>query len=92
MEMTSLPGSNLAYIYELLIVIWGEKVLINEWPFFPQIFRGNSHDNEIVKQVLIELARARIIRVQPVDYHMHKALRVEVYGTKIPAGLSVFCF
>ena len=58
-------------------------------PFLLQIFIGNSHRNEIVQHVLVEVARARIIRFQPVDYHIHKALRVEVYGIRIPAGTSV---
>ena len=42
-----------------------------------------------MQHVLVEVARARIIRFQPVDYHIHKALRVEVYGIRIPAGTSV---
>ena len=45
-----------------------------------------------MKHVLVEVARARIIRFQPVVYYIHKALRVEVYGTKTPAGASVFDF
>ena len=45
-----------------------------------------------MKHVLVEVTRARIIRFQPVDYRFHKALRVEVYGTKTPAGASVFDF
>ena len=45
-----------------------------------------------MKHVLIEVTRARIVRFQPVDYRLHKALRVEVYGTKTPAGASVFDF
>ena len=44
-----------------------------------------------MQHVLVEVARALIIRLQPVDYHIHKALRVEVYGIRIPvpAGTSV---
>ena len=45
-----------------------------------------------MKHVLVEVTRARIVRFQPVDYRLHKALRVEVYGTKTPAGASVFDF
>ncbi|CAH3033097.1 unnamed protein product, partial [Pocillopora meandrina] len=51
-----------------------------------KIFSGNwGGQNEIVKHVLVEVTRARIVRFQPVDYRLHKALRVEVYGTKTPA-------
>ena len=42
-----------------------------------------------MQHVLLEVARARIVRLQPIDYHIHKALRVEVYGIRIPAGTSV---
>ena len=45
-----------------------------------------------MKHVLVEVTRARIVRFQPVEYRLHKALRVEVYGTKTPAGASVFDF
>ncbi|CAH3033094.1 unnamed protein product [Pocillopora meandrina] len=50
---------------------------------------GRSSQNEIVKQFLAEVTRARIIRFQPVNYHIHKVLRVEVYGTKTPAASPV---
>ncbi|XP_027045083.1 uncharacterized protein LOC113672936 [Pocillopora damicornis] len=66
-------------------------LFLEDWMIYKEndtekIFIGNSHRNEIVQHVLVEVARARIIRFQPVDYHIHKALRVEVYGIRIPAG------
>ncbi|XP_027052583.1 angiopoietin-1 receptor-like, partial [Pocillopora damicornis] len=50
---------------------------------------GRVSQNQIVKQFLAEVTRARIIRFQPVNYYIHKVLRVEVYGTKTPAASPV---
>lgn len=56
-----------------------------------QIFIGNSYGDEIAQQVLVDMAKTQFIRFQPTDYHIHKALRVEVYGTEIPQDGSVLC-
>ncbi|XP_022779617.1 fibroblast growth factor receptor 2-like [Stylophora pistillata] len=55
-----------------------------EWTKSYKIFFGNSHGDEMVQHVLVDVARTQFIRFQPIDYHIHNALRVEVYGTKIP--------
>ena len=52
-----------------------------------QVFDGNSGRNDIVKHDLNETTRARFIRFQPVQYSLFKALRVEVYGIRKPAGV-----
>ena len=67
-----------------------EKFKLTANRFLLQMFSGNSNRDDIVQHVLVEVARAQIIRFQPIDYHIHKALRVEVNGIKIPAGTSVF--
>jgi len=54
-----------------------------------QVFDGNSGRNDIVKHNLKETARARFIQFQPIAYSTHKALRVEVFGILIPAGISL---
>ena len=53
-----------------------------------QEFNGNSGKNDIVKHRLKEYASARFIRFQPTTYSGHKALRVEVFGILISAGID----
>ena len=45
-----------------------------------QIFNGNNGRSEIVKHNLVEIARARFVRFQPIEFRSGKALRVELYG------------
>jgi len=52
------------------------------------VFNGNSGRNDIVKHSLKEYASARFIRVLPTNFSTHKALRVEVYGILISAGID----
>ncbi|XP_078358616.1 uncharacterized protein LOC144643290 isoform X2 [Oculina patagonica] len=67
-------------------------LLLTEWIIYKEkntekIFRGNSRSNQVVKQILTEPPTTRSIRLQPIHYSIHKALRVEVYGINIPAGV-----
>lgn len=57
-----------------------------------QIFKGNSGRKDTVRHDLVENVKAQFVRFQPVQYSTHKALRVAVYGTKIPAGNSDIAF
>ena len=52
-----------------------------------QVFHGNSGRNDTVKHNLKEIARARFIQFQPTTYSTYKALRVEVFGIRKPAGI-----
>ena len=45
-----------------------------------QIFNGNNGRNDIVKHNLVEIAIARFVRFQPIEFRSGKALRVELYG------------
>ena len=53
-----------------------------------QIFYANDGRIDIVKHRLVEIARARFVRFQPIDFKTRKALRVEVYGVVKPSGKS----
>ena len=53
--------------------------------FFLQIFTGNSDRNSIVRSELHLSAPVKFIRIYPVSFSEHKALRVEVNG--VHAGM-----
>ena len=54
-----------------------------------QAFNGNSGRNDIVKHSLKEYASARFIRFRPIAYNNSKALRVEVFGILVSAGILI---
>ena len=54
-----------------------------------QVFNGNSGRNDTVKHSLKEYASARFIRFQPIAYNNSKALRVEVFGILVSAGILI---
>ncbi|XP_078354936.1 uncharacterized protein LOC144639515, partial [Oculina patagonica] len=65
-------------------------LLLTEWIIYKENnkekkFSGNWNRNQLVKHVLIEPPTARAVRFQPIDYEIYEALRVELYGIKIPA-------
>ncbi|XP_015774649.1 PREDICTED: venom prothrombin activator omicarin-C non-catalytic subunit-like [Acropora digitifera] len=47
-----------------------------------EIFTGNSHKQEIVKNDLYNPLAVKFIRFYPEDFNRNKALRVEVFGSK----------
>ena len=51
-----------------------------------QIFNGNSGREDVVKHSLTSFTRARFVRFQPTEFYNEKALRVEIYGVRVPAG------
>ena len=57
------------------------------YQFVLQEFHGNSGRNDIVKHSLEKYASARFIRFQPTNHKNRKALRVEVFGILISAGI-----
>ncbi|XP_022778132.1 protein sidekick-1-like, partial [Stylophora pistillata] len=50
-----------------------------------KVFNGYSGRNDIMKHGLREYTLARFIRFIPIAYHVHKVLRVEVYGVLLSA-------
>ena len=54
-----------------------------------QVFHGSSGQNDTVKHSLKEYASARFIRFQPTAYKNNKALRVEVFGVLLSAGITL---
>ena len=65
-----------------------DKHIVRVSSFFFQTFSGNSRSNPWVKHAIVGLPTARSIRFQPINYSIHRALRVEVYGIKTPAGTT----
>lgn len=49
-------------------------------PLLHQVFSGNSDWNNVVSQRLEEPITTRYIRIHPVTWHVHIAMRVEFYG------------
>lgn len=65
--------------------------IIIRW--FSQVYNGNSDRNGIVINDLETPIEARVIRINPVEWHGHIAMRMELYGCRLPSGnLNVFLF
>ncbi|XP_020605733.1 lactadherin-like [Orbicella faveolata] len=58
-----------------------------------KVYNGNSDRNGIVINDLETPIEARVIRINPVEWHGHIAMRMELYGCRLQSGnLNVFLF
>ena len=73
------------FLFSIIIVV----LCLLMYQLLLQVFNGNSGRNDTVKHSLKEYASARFIRFQPTNYSAGKALRVEVFGILVSAGILI---
>lgn len=62
-----------------------------EWKVHPSIFEGNTDSKSVKQNVLVPPLRARSLKLHPIAWHSHSAIRVEALGRGRRGGNAYCC-